>query len=867
MKNCPGARPSRLRRMLALATATLTGAAGLGLAAGVATTTPAAAATSKQLVIAGDASITGVDTNLWRFNGSEPAYDELEALLADGANWSGGGFTVRSTGIADVAAPGALDGVDVFFTAIPTGGSYSGPQSDALAAFVQRGGHLVVNGNKVGFGDLPGFIQGAGFNLRSVAGFYPQGGCLGYGDSPAGIAPGTYAAGGGAAQIAGGGGVRMYHTVNALTGALPVGAVSLATFANTGSVPVPAGRIFSHQDGTAPGTGVTLEAVFVNTVGITSAQLLVNNVATGAAVTSFPAGAATFATGAQTGTLPVRIQINRAVGGPLFTNTVNIDFGGAGNTSAVPLVSQDRCQIEDVSNNDFSTTANIAALVPPGAIFGANSGAVIVTSDLDVFSSVYEGLAGGRRTFAVNTFQYILNNSLGVDFNPAASLRPGVAANFTGSVTAGSAAGATFTWSFTGASPSIASSTSATPVVTFGTEGVATVRLTIRNGAGAVGTTVKTFDVGTSSFVPLANPVRIYNTRTEGGLIGPNSTRSVPIRGRGNIPSDARSVIMNVTVVDSTTGGYLQVWPTGDAQPSDTSTHNFRPNETFPNLVVSRIGNDGTVSVYNNAGTVHILVDAVGYTLANSTGSRLTSVTPARLFNTRDGDNITRGPLGQGETRSVQVRGIDNIPQGATAVVLNLTADQATTTGSFVTAWPSGQPRPTDTSNLNLIAGVTRPNVAVVAIGAGGRIDLYNEFGTTELFADVVGYFGPATLGGITGVTPQRVFNTRSGIGTTATPMGPGESRQIQVRGVAGVPADARTAILKVTVDASSAGGYLSVGPNAFTGEPTFSNLNFQPGMTVPNLVISQIGSDGRVRVYNNAGTVTVLVDILGYAD
>jgi hypothetical protein len=76
---------------------------------------------------------------------------------------------------------------------------------------------------------------------------------------------------------------------------------------------------------------------------------------------------------------------------------------------------------------------------------------------------------------------------------------------------------------------------------------------------------------------------------------------------------------------------------------------------------------------------------------------------------------------------------------GVSAVVLNVTATAPTST-TWVTVWPSGQPRP-DASNLNVLAGQSRPNLVVARVGAGGRVSLYNAFGSTHLIADVVGWF------------------------------------------------------------------------------------------------------------------------------
>ena len=53
-------------------------------------------------------------------------------------------------------------------------------------------------------------------------------------------------------------------------------------------------------------------------------------------------------------------------------------------------------------------------------------------------------------------------------------------------------------------------------------------------------------------------------------------------------------------------------------------------------------------------------------------------------------------------------------------------------------------------------------------------------------------------------------------------------------------------------------------GPSNAT-RPTASNLNFGPGQTVPNLVMVKVGPDGKVNVYNAAGQVHVIFDVVGY--
>lgn len=72
-------------------------------------------------------------------------------------------------------------------------------------------------------------------------------------------------------------------------------------------------------------------------------------------------------------------------------------------------------------------------------------------------------------------------------------------------------------------------------------------------------------------------------------------------------------------------------------------------------------------------------------------------------------------------------------------MVANVTV--ADTTGSsYLTAWPDGDARP-NASDLNWASGVTIPNLVVVKLGVSGRLDLYNAAGSTDLIADVVGYY------------------------------------------------------------------------------------------------------------------------------
>ncbi|TML15986.1 MAG: hypothetical protein E6G39_06270 [Actinobacteria bacterium] len=238
---------------------------------------------------------------------------------------------------------------------------------------------------------------------------------------------------------------------------------------------------------------------------------------------------------------------------------------------------------------------------------------------------------------------------------------------------------------------------------------------------------------------------------------------------------------------------------------------------------------------------------------------------PIRLLDTRTGTGLPKAPFGPGVTQDLTVRGgATGVPSDAESVVLDLTVTNATHTGSFVTVWPKGSAQP-NVSNLNNVEGVARSNVVVSRIGTGGQITIANDSGNADILADVVGYFsaGAYKSGGvITGTTPVRILDTRP---TNAFIQG--EVRALTVAGVGGIPSTAKSAILKVTAVSPTAGGYLTVWPAGSLTPPNVSNLNFGPGITIPNLVVTRIGAGGQINIYNALGSTHVLVDVLGYAD
>jgi hypothetical protein len=73
------------------------------------------------------------------------------------------------------------------------------------------------------------------------------------------------------------------------------------------------------------------------------------------------------------------------------------------------------------------------------------------------------------------------------------------------------------------------------------------------------------------------------------------------------------------------------------------------------------------------------------------------------------------------------------------AVVLNVTAVNATS-ATYLTVFPDGASQPV-ASDLNVNPGPAVPNLVVVRVGSNGVVDFFNAAGSTDVIADVVGYY------------------------------------------------------------------------------------------------------------------------------
>ena len=377
-------------------------------------------------------------------------------------------------------------------------------------------------------------------------------------------------------------------------------------------------------------------------------------------------------------------------------------------------------------------------------------------------------------------------------------------------------------------------------------------------------------------YTPLT-PARLLDSRSTGvtidgqsqaiGLVAGNATVKVQIRNRGGVAGTATAVALNLTATQSSSGGWVTVWPCNEAKPN-ASNLNMITAGARANMVIGRItttgADTGKICVSPSVST-HLIIDVMGY---YRSGGAFGALTPARLFDSRPNgatiDNLWKagGVLTPGTVYDMPVTGRGGVAAGSPAVALNVTATQAVANGT-VSIWPCGIAQ-TNAITLSYQAGVNVADLGVTGL-TGGHV-CFAATTTTHLVIDVVGAFSAATV--YLTPEPYRISDSRSG-GTTFDnlskaygPVAAGSTTKLQVAQRYPKTTVVRTVVLYVTATNPAAGGYLTVYPCG-QAKPNASNLNVPPGVAMTATVMSAVGDGNAVCIYNSMGT-DLIVDFVG---
>jgi len=432
-------------------------------------------------------------------------------------------------------------------------------------------------------------------------------------------------------------------------------------------------------------------------------------------------------------------------------------------------------------------------------------------------------------------------------------------------------------------------------------------------------------------------PTRILDTRSESNIndvqpLGakPQSNNAVgtssgefhfnPL-GKGGLPTDPNdilAIVANFTVTQPGSAGWIAVYPRGfqfggaDGNGAISSLVNFTAGESVPNLGIVGLDDNGDLTI-NGSGsntTYHLIIDVVGFISTSqfsgdSVGSRLEVTNPGRILDTR----LSNTPIGSGQTRSLQIRGVDTIADGSDAPLrTDLVPDRPTVTAALVNltlvnVYPTSRnthvtatPDPIVSSDFNpsssnVVAGRIKANMAVVPVGADGKIQLFNYAGDLHLVVDVLGYFeqgihAESNRGRVVPLeAPFRAFDTRE-LEFGDAPLHHGSEEEWSFEAFAGsvtLNPDTESEVVGppqqgligglVAINLqplypSHIGDYashLTLAP-VDTDEGESSNVNFFLGDVVANMSLIKYGTkdddDYVVKAYNAYGSVDYLLDV-----
>ncbi|MFC1415808.1 right-handed parallel beta-helix repeat-containing protein [Streptacidiphilus cavernicola] len=321
------------------------------------------------------------------------------------------------------------------------------------------------------------------------------------------------------------------------------------------------------------------------------------------------------------------------------------------------------------------------------------------------------------------------------------------------------------------------------------------------------------------------------------------------------------------TLTDGTDPGIVSSGPT----PAVSYTISWGDGLSQNVPASSAYGSTVTLHTYAEPGTYTITQTAhltIGGSMSTTTsfttvGSDYIPLNPVRLLDTRKGIGAPVAKVPAGKNVTVKIAGLDGIPADATAAAVNLTVADDTGNG-YLAAAPGGNS--TSTSNVNYTAGRVVANSAIVPL-KNGSITIYNKgTGSTDMIADISGYFAQSAGDGYADATLKRILDTRKGIGAPVAQVAATTGIPVTVAGVDAIPSGVTAVAVHVTVADTTGSGWIAAEANG-AGTPGTSILDYGKGQVASNTVIVPVASDGKIELYNGGGhtPVDLLADVSGY--
>jgi Subtilase family len=389
-----------------------------------------------------------------------------------------------------------------------------------------------------------------------------------------------------------------------------------------------------------------------------------------------------------------------------------------------------------------------------------------------------------------------------------------------------------------------------------------------------------TLDARPSTYISNA-PVRVLDTRASSPAGPPNLLGDVTagelldLPLGGVVPAGTTAVAVNITAVDVDRPAFVQALPTLAARLGGFSNLNLdAAGQTRSNFAIVPVGAGGSISLYST-GAGHLLVDLLGTFVpagdAATAGRFVPLSVPERVLDTRPGGV----PLRSGTVAAVPWPA--SIDRTATAaLVLTVTGTAASNVG-WLQAYPADSPTVAgSTSTVNLAAGASVANTAIVPVGLTGVnvLAFVAGDGTTDVVVDVIGAITtdqatPGPAGRYVPVAPGRAFDSRSGTGDLAA----GAAVTVDANAVPGVavPPGATGVMWNLVPLNPLRPGFGRVHA-AGTPTPASSSFNWSAPNEIRATAVVSAVVDGRATVSLDDGAAApgaplggVLADVLGY--
>jgi hypothetical protein len=330
----------------------------------------------------------------------------------------------------------------------------------------------------------------------------------------------------------------------------------------------------------------------------------------------------------------------------------------------------------------------------------------------------------------------------------------------------------------------------------------------------------------------------------EGGRMTAGETRTIDLAAIA--PPGAVGAVLTVGTWNPDTNGFLTVHACDRPRPG-SSTMNQTAGGLRGGQAFTLLSATDTVCVYSSTGA-SLFANVQGWLVDDDTGLRLDPLPPDRLLDTR-----LDSPSEHLTTHTIAV------PDGAEAVIVNLTALRSTA-GGTLTAYACDRPVPA-TAHMWFGAGETLANAALVPVSAAGTICVYVWTANAQRVEVIVDLNATLAADGtlaFTAASPTRLLDTRIAVGGWR-----GRHGVSQVIQVPAVPPSAQAVTATLTTVRPTGGSHLRAYP-CDAALPDVSSVNGAVGTAIANTITISTAPDQRLCLFASHNTFTLL-DLVGW--